>query len=150
MDGRCGTSASALAERFRGRRSADHDVNLQLSRGQLTPRSTLPAEKPNRVLVDRATGAKGNQFDQPLWSNPIDDPEPSNSKTVQPREIVAKLLSRSGILTDDVEARPNLALEARMKTPDEILDGLWNAKAVDDRVSRRGSVLRGYRFVHPS
>src|SRR2546426_11411983 len=80
----------------------------------------------------------------------VDDPEPSNSKTVQPREIVAKLLSRSGILTDDIEARPNLALEARMKTPDEILDGLWNAKAVDDRVSRRGSVLRGYRSVHPS
>ena len=125
-------------------------LSLQLSHGQLPPRSTFPAEKPNRVLVDRAAGAEGNQFDQPLRGNPVDDPEPSNSKTVQPREIVAKLLSRSGILTDDIEARPNLALEARMKTPDEILDGLWNAKAVDDRVSRRGSVLRGYRSVHPS
>lgn len=124
------------------------DVRLQLSRGQLPPRSTLPAKKPNRVLVNRAAGAKGNKFDQPLRRNPVDDPEPSHSKTMQPREIVAKLLSRRGILTDDVEARPNLALEAR--TPDEILDGLWNAKAVDDRVSRRGSVLRVYRSVHPS
>src|SRR2546425_13340326 len=97
-----------------------------------TAAATLPAEKPHRVLVDRAAGAEDNQSDQPLRGDPVDDPKPSDSKTVQPREIVAKLLPRSGILADDVEARPNLALEARMKTPDEILDGLWNAKAVDD------------------
>ena len=103
-------------------------LSLQLSHGQLPPRSTLPAEKPNRILVNRAAGAKGNKFDQ----------------------IVAKLLSRRGILTDDVEARPDLALEAGMKTPDEILDGLRNAKAVDDRVSGRGLALRVYRSVHPS
>ena len=103
-------------------------LSLQLSHGQLPPRSTLPAEKPNRILVNRAAGAKGNKFDQ----------------------IVAKLLSRRGILTDDVEARPDLALEAGMKTPDEILDGLRNAKAVDDRVSGRGVALRVYRSVHPS
>ena len=103
-------------------------LSLQLSHGQLPPRSTLPAEKLNRILVNRAAGAKGNKFDQ----------------------IVAKLLSRRGILTDDVEARPDLALEAGMKTPDEILDGLRNAKAVDDRVSGRGVALRVYRSVHPS
>ena len=125
-------------------------LSLQLSHGQLPPRSTLPAEKQNRILVNRAAGAKGNKFDQPLRRNPADDPEPSQSKTMQPREIVAKLLSRRGILTDDVEARPDLALEAGMKTPDEILDGLRNAKAVDDRVSGRGVALRVYRSVHPS
>src|SRR2546426_2886532 len=94
-----------------------------------TAAATLPTEKPHRALVDRAAGAEANQSDQPLRGDPVDDPKPSDSKTVQPREIVAKLLPRSGILAADVEARPNPALAARRKPPAERLDRLWDAQA---------------------
>lgn len=52
----------------------------------------------------------------------MDDPEPPHSRAAEPGEVVAELLPRGGILTDDVERRSNLALQIGMEPPDELLE----------------------------
>jgi hypothetical protein len=87
-------------------------------------------QKPVSLPVDGLTWAYGNDLNDSLGCNSVNDPEVTHPKTVEPSQFVLKRFARTGFRYDDLQGGSHLPLDFGMQRTEEIRRLISNPQSV--------------------